>query len=129
MTALALASPLGSPVPAAKTSTVVPITTPVAPLFSDHTLASAVNLLGVTSWNQGVDELAEIGELTASLHTDFRLLNSGVRNDEFIRGRASAALRQLSAKFRRDDKHELVSYDDFNMTALSHPDVFQAAHS
>lgn len=126
MTALAIASPIGTSAPAAKASTVVPIL--AAMLFSDYTLSSAIGLLDVTSWNQGVDELAEIDRLSRSLRTDFRIIEERLREGDEIRARASAALRRLSVKFRRDDAYDLVTYDDVSMTALSRPDAFEAHH-
>lgn len=127
MTALATAPSIGSS--AAKASTVVPIASPVASLFCNYTLWSAVALLDITSWTQGVDELAEIDQLSRSLRTDFRLIDMLIREDDEIRARATAALRRLSAKFRRDDAYDLVTYDDVSMTALSHPDAFEAHHA
>jgi hypothetical protein len=95
---------------------------PVATVFCNATLGDAVDLLQEIDWNQGVDELNEIGLLTVSLDADFTLLDTGIRDDDFIRARATATLRRLSAKFRRDDAFGLVRCGSIDPAALACPD-------
>ena len=119
MTALAR-----QPVDAPRVSAIVlrPAPVPAAVTFLPVTIEAAVWLVGELSWTQGVDEMTQIRGLVRDLTDDHWLIDRGVRDDDFIRARATATLRRLSAKFIRDDKAGLVQYGQIDPAALACPD-------
>jgi len=99
---------------------------PAVDAFRDDTLRRAISLLDGTSWNVGVDQMATIRDLDTSLRADHRLIESGIRDDETVRARATAAVRGLSAIFTKADAHGLVAYDrNVDPAPLACPDFFE----
>lgn len=98
---------------------------PAATAFQDETLGHAVSLMDHVRWNVGVDQMAIVRDLGASLRADHRLIETGIRDDDAIRVRATATVRRLSAMFVKADAHGLVEYDvNTDPASLSCPDFF-----
>jgi hypothetical protein len=98
---------------------------PVAETFCNDTLAHADWLLDQLVWNLGVDREAEVLELTTSLQADYQLIDRDIRDDAFIRARATATLRRLSAIFIKADAFGLVEYGNcIDPASLACPDFY-----
>lgn len=120
MTAIAvLAAPTAKPTPVALH--------PVADSFDLAILQGALGVLSETDWVQGVDETAQIVQLTNDLTSDVLLIADGLRDDDFIRARATASLRRLSAKYRRDRTAGLATSPAWiDVGPLAAPDLMQS---
>lgn len=98
---------------------------PVAETFCNDTIEFAASLMDDIIWNVGVDVMATVCDLDETLQADYRLIDSGMRDDDFIRARATATVRRLSAIFIKADKHGLVNYGRcIDPAALSCPDFY-----
>jgi hypothetical protein len=123
MTAIAV---LASAAPTVLTSKTVPLH-PVADTFDLAILEGALGVLSETDWVQGVDEMAQIGQLANDLASDVLLIADGVRDDDVIRTRATATLRRLSAKYRRDRTAGLATSPAWlDVAPLDAPDLVQS---
>jgi hypothetical protein len=122
------AETVGGRIPQLKPGTVLTVRpVPAAEMFCNDTLEFADGLLDEIVWNVGVDQMATVRELTASLQADYRLIDRGIRDDDFIRGRATATLRRLSAIFIKADAFGLVEYGRcIDPAALSCPDFYDS---
>ena len=120
------ADTVGGRIPHLKPGTVLTMRpVPVAETFCNDTLEFADALLDEVVWNVGVDQEATVRDLAASLQADWSLIDRGIRNDGFIRARATATLRRLSAIFIQADRFGLVDYGPhIDPAALSCPDFF-----
>lgn len=101
---------------------------PVFAVFCNDTLESAVCLLTeieIGAWNIGVDQTARLIDLQTTLEADYALIDGGVRDDDVIRGRATATLRAISAMFRRAAAAGLVDHGLLDPCAVSNPDLWE----